>query len=991
MRTTIFLPMLLAALATVAPGGDIPVIRWSCNVASPSAYMLNLHRGESVILECQFLQGSTPLPLPGVYETLLRYRDDALPEGLYYAVTGNVYNAEAGIIRVPWHAADEPPADICQFTLAAKSASGTMLRANGTIRFRGTVDGVVTSQPPAVTTTFSWAAVEHLDIAAAPFIDDADLHALNQANADQDAAISNVVALVGDGVAVVTSNLNAHIAFAEGIDAAQDLLIEQALSSAIMGGDASGQSTNATVVSTRGRLFPTADDVPQDMEALVWNASLGRYVHGSVDLSGLEAGIQTLQETKAGRSEYAAWTNAITGMIDGNDHIPLGVVGFSSTNWIEVDPGTWEHVDHGTWRATAAVIANGQCELIQDHGMLIVDFTQCISRIHISATKDVAIDVAPDTSGPWTGYDPIRDNVPATNMFALRVWASGQASTITSLQVDTWQHPGRVGVSRDFSGIRLLVDTPDGSQDREAINVRYLHDFAPGGDLSGNLAGGLSISSIAGTPLNVSGKSTGYALLYYESIDQLRYADVATQGELTAALASKLDITNHTALAARMDAVESGAIPAGGDLDGTASSASVTGLRGISISVDAPEDGQVHMYDATSGIWTPRSLSTNANWSAGTNTVDDMPPAATGFFRAIVDGTPVMCMVADREIWGYGSSNGLVLPFGSLVLQNSNMTANVAAYDGNAVLPAYTFASDPDAGWFRSADNTWRYTAAGNQVAEFGVAGLTMLAGKEVILSDGLPAISLGDLGDYTRTSHTGDVSIAGNIQLSGPSSIIAAQDWESDLGSALQPFGRAYIATLHADEIDGVVSGNAGRGVLDGFALTNTCGLVMDSPSPLPPSIASDHLKLLITSTNAAWGPPVAAAGGFLLHNENPANGGYAGAVGINGRRIYTAGYMTNISLGANTQIGGSLDVSGDISASNINAMASMPDAPAIGIPHARLDGGWVRAWQVSTNNTPAAYTPDAVGQPLVIHGQTNVMYRAFGVSSNDWVQVWP
>ena len=45
----------------------------------------------------------------------------------------------------------------------------------------------------------------------------------------------------------------------------------------------------------------------------------------------------------------------------------------------------------------------------------------------------------------------------------------------------------------------------------------------------------------------------------------------------------------------------------------------------------------------------------------------------------------------------------------------------------------------------------------------------------------------------------------------------------------------------------------------------------------------------------------------------------------------------------------------------------------------------------QTATNDTPTAKTPRALGDTLIIHGVTNILYRAFGSTTNDWEKIWP
>ncbi len=43
----------------------------------------------------------------------------------------------------------------------------------------------------------------------------------------------------------------------------------------------------------------------------------------------------------------------------------------------------------------------------------------------------------------------------------------------------------------------------------------------------------------------------------------------------------------------------------------------------------------------------------------------------------------------------------------------------------------------------------------------------------------------------------------------------------------------------------------------------------------------------------------------------------------------------------------------------------------------------------QVSAADDPEAVTPRAIGDELVVHTATQAIYRAFGTTTNDWVQV--
>lgn len=235
-----FKAALLAALCVIcvqasqtARAADIPTLSWRINADNTAAYTINLIRGESVVLEPEFYQGRDPLPVSGVYETILRYRDDSLPEDAFYTVHGQVLDAATGRLRFEWASTNEAAASIYTYTIAAKSAAGILLRGFGVMRIIGSVGGSETNLPPRIVTVLDWADFDNINIGSAPFVGEDDLLAINQ-----------------------------HIEQQIIRDSDQDVQILRALDSATMGGDATGPSTNMVVTGIQhipvSSLFPSA-------------------------------------------------------------------------------------------------------------------------------------------------------------------------------------------------------------------------------------------------------------------------------------------------------------------------------------------------------------------------------------------------------------------------------------------------------------------------------------------------------------------------------------------------------------------------------------------------------------------------------------------------------------------------------------------------------------------------------------------------------------
>jgi len=139
-------------------------------------------------------------------------------------------------------------------------------------------------------------------------------------------------------------------------------------------------------------------------------------------------------------------------------------------------------------------------------------------------------------------------------------------------------------------------------------------------------------------------------------------------------------------------------------------------------------------------------LSSNVVYAAGTNDIANVPADSAAFYRALDGTNSIMPIVLDQQILAWFGADGLTLPYGTLNLMESNLTANVQMYDGSGGSLALRFLSDPDTGWHRPSDNVWRYVAGGNLVADFGTGGITMQSGKTVNLNDGSRAVSLAEI-----------------------------------------------------------------------------------------------------------------------------------------------------------------------------------------------------------------------------------------------------
>jgi hypothetical protein len=738
MKTTIYTCCVFILFGTCAFAA-LPVIPWDIDTTSVLPVQREIIRGESLYLRPRFLDGRMPMNLTDVYSVVLRYRADTMAEGSYYIATGTVHNASAGIVQIAWTPAMEPADNTVRYQLVASSAAGGNLRGFGTIRFIGSIQGDPQAMTPTVAATFDWANInEHLNTESAPFVGPADILAINQRVDGQDVAISNVVDLVGVGVSGVDNNLQAHIAAQDIRDNAQDDLIQVALDSATMGYDITGVSSQAVVVATRGRPFPTEADVPADMEAIVWDSSLnagaGGYKHGSVDLSGIEANISNLQATAVSQVYVDTEVSRVAGLIDGNTHVITFSEGFASGNWLEIAPDTWQH-DTG-WMAYSASVSGGNITLLPQYGVLRIGVTNHISRIRALPTDyPWAYWHGETVAGPWIQYDAGKDHIAFTNRFAVMLHnTSSVPITVSTLQLYSWEYPERVGLVRDFAGMTLDLDTPTGSRPRESANVQYVQAQVgqpASQDISGTLPTGFNVDRIKGGLVNPSSRATGFGLVWFDSVQEHRYIDLATQFELDAAIGPLASGANVTM---------------GGDVWGKAGSNTIMRLRGTDID-PVGGDGTSPVYDLNLGKVVWRSImSSNVIYAAGTNAIEAVPAQSAAFYRAEYAGGYIMPLVLDQQIIGWLGDDGLSIPYGTINILQSNLTANVRLYDGSAAAPALSTLSDPDTGWYRIESGKWGYTANGTNAATIGPDGIAVAAGKTVILGDGYRAVSIDEI-----------------------------------------------------------------------------------------------------------------------------------------------------------------------------------------------------------------------------------------------------
>ena len=750
-----------------ASAQDLPAVyvpfRWTVNTARPARQDITITRGETVVLEPVYQSYDGPIDLTQCYEVLLRYRSTDMAANTYHAATGSVASATGGIVRIVWGPQHETTNSIYQYDIMLTGADSASLKAAGTIRMQGSVGENLTPVSGVVTGVIDFAVVEVRNADSAPFANSGDLLAIDNRLDGHDQDIIDLTGLVGTGVAGVESNLQAHIVQAGETNAAQDQLIALALQSANMGGDTTGVSTNATVVSTRGRAFPAANDVPQDMEAMVWDAVLGGMKWGSVDLTSIWTAINNLISSAVSQSYVDSELSRITGMVDGNDHVLQLTESFEAADWLEIAANVWQHNTYG-WLASSAIVIGGDLRLLPDVGTITMDVTNHVSRVALTGgASQYLVSHAATLAGPWTGYDVAADNIPYTNQFAIRIWnTSGSQVSVSSVGLYSWTHPERVGATRDFAGLTLRVDTPTGTDAREAANVNYVRTLAATGSISGTFATGFSVDKLKTVPLSIAGLANGSGFVYYSSVNEIRPVDIATQFELDAAVAPLASIAALNALTSRVSATEAGTgVQLGGDLSGTASSGTVSRLLGANLPT-GPVPAQHSLVMGANGWELKSILASNIVYAAGTNDIASVPANSAAFYRASYNGGIVGVFVLDQQVVCWFNSDGWTIPHGNLSLYEQLIESNIHLLDGSLVAPALAFASEPGLGISRASsggETVIRIGKAGNAVLDIGGTGIKLAAGKTVILQDNSRAVSLAEV--------TGGITLAEDDPLS--------------------------------------------------------------------------------------------------------------------------------------------------------------------------------------------------------------------------------
>lgn len=133
---------IILAAVTLCRGDIAPVISWPVDVTRANPYALALRAGETVILQPTYNQDLT-----GATSATFLYRATGATSP--YVVTGTVYSATGGVVRVRWSV---PSTNwVGQYEIAVTSSNATLLRSYGALTVVSSMAGEIPLTPPSGT------------------------------------------------------------------------------------------------------------------------------------------------------------------------------------------------------------------------------------------------------------------------------------------------------------------------------------------------------------------------------------------------------------------------------------------------------------------------------------------------------------------------------------------------------------------------------------------------------------------------------------------------------------------------------------------------------------------------------------------------------------------------------------------------------------------------------------------------------------------------
>jgi hypothetical protein len=127
-----------------------PVISWPVDVTKPEKFDFSVRNGETIVAQPLYTEGEVAKNLTGASLAIMRLRPGiATP----YSVTGSVYSATGGVVRIRWDVAETNSS--CVYEIAVLSSNATLLRSFGTITIVSSLAGETTTTPSGYVDTLA--------------------------------------------------------------------------------------------------------------------------------------------------------------------------------------------------------------------------------------------------------------------------------------------------------------------------------------------------------------------------------------------------------------------------------------------------------------------------------------------------------------------------------------------------------------------------------------------------------------------------------------------------------------------------------------------------------------------------------------------------------------------------------------------------------------------------------------------------------------------
>jgi len=140
-----------------------------------------IRRGESVLFEYTFETNDVAINLSAANTVILQYTPaDPATNTTHSVVTGYVYSASAGKVRILWTSANEGVDDYYSYEVAVSGSTTTLVRAWGMLTLDAGVGDSSVATRPATLTTLDFDTVDIRNAGSAPFLSSYDTARMEQ-------------------------------------------------------------------------------------------------------------------------------------------------------------------------------------------------------------------------------------------------------------------------------------------------------------------------------------------------------------------------------------------------------------------------------------------------------------------------------------------------------------------------------------------------------------------------------------------------------------------------------------------------------------------------------------------------------------------------------------------------------------------------------------------------------------------------------------------